>query len=107
VGYAFVGDDLVIGVGPKTLAAMSSPKAPLSGSPAYQAGIKAVPAPNGGLIFVNLPAVVSLAQNQGALSDPTVADRLKPFKAIAAAGAPGIDEKGVAHGRLYFVISGE
>jgi hypothetical protein len=106
-GYGFVGDDLVIGIGKGTLAAVASPKAPLSGSPAYQAGLKALPTPNGGLIFVNLPAVVSLAKSEGGLSDPTVADRLKPFKAITAAGAPGIDEKGVARSRLYFVISGE
>ncbi len=107
VGYAFVGDDLVIGVGPKTLAAIPSPKSPLSGSTVYQAGLKAVPAPNGGLMYVNLPDILTLAHAQGALSDPTVADRLKPFKAITAAGTPGIDDKGVAHGRLYVVISGE
>ncbi|MEI7645247.1 MAG: DUF3352 domain-containing protein [Chloroflexales bacterium] len=107
VGYAFIGDDLVIGVGPKTLTAAASPKAPLSGNPAYQVGLKAVPAPNAGLIFVNVPSIVSLSQQMGAFSDLTVADRLKPFKAITAAGAPGIDEKGVAHGRLYLVITGE
>ena len=108
VGYTFIGDDLVIGVGPKTLAAVSVPaKAPLSGIAAYQAGIKAVPAPNGGLIYVNLPNILTLAKSLDAFSDPTVEDRLKPFKAITAAGAPGIDDKGVSRGRLYFVISGE
>jgi hypothetical protein len=106
-GYAFVGDDLVIGVGKGVLSVVASPKAPLSGSPVYQTGLKAVPAPNGGLIFVNLPAVVSLSQSQGGISDPTMAERLKPFKAITAAGAPGIDEKGVARGRLYLVIAGQ
>lgn len=106
-GYGFVGDDLVIGVGPSALTAAAKPAAPLSGDTAYQAGLKALPTPNGGLFFINLPAVVSLAEEQGGLDDPEVADRLRPFKAITAAGSPGIDDKGVARGRLYFVISGE
>jgi len=106
-GYSFVGDDLLIGFGSQTMAAAASPAAPLSGSPAYQAGLKALPAPNGGLMFVNLPAVIGLAQDQGGLDDPTVADRLKPFKAITVAGAPGMDDKGVARGRLYLVINSQ
>ncbi|NNJ12312.1 DUF3352 domain-containing protein [Chloroflexales bacterium ZM16-3] len=106
-GYGFVGDDLVIGVGPITLAAAASPATPLSGDQAYQSGLKALPSPNGGLMFINLPTVVSLAQDLGGMSDPTVEDRIKPFKAITAAGAPGMDEKGVSRGRLYLVISGE
>ncbi|MBX0329599.1 DUF3352 domain-containing protein [Oscillochloris sp. ZM17-4] len=106
-GYGFVGDDLVIGVGPSTLAAAASPAAPLSGDQAYQAGLKALPAPNGGLMFVNLPAVLGLAQDLGGLDAPTVTDRLAPFKAITIAGSPGMDDKGVARGRLYLVISGE
>ncbi len=106
-GYSFVGDDLLIGFGSQTMAAAASPAAPLSGSPAYQAGLKALPTPNGGLMFVNLPAVIGLAQDQGGLDDPTVADRLKPFKAITVAGAPGMDDKGVARGRLYLVINSQ
>jgi hypothetical protein len=103
-GYGFVGDDLVIGIGPSTLEAAAKPATALSTNVAYQAGLKALPSPNGGLIFVNLPAVVNLVKKQG-VSDPKTTDRLAPFKAITAGGVPGMSDKGVTYGRLFLVIS--
>jgi hypothetical protein len=106
-GYAFIGDELVIGVGPKAMAAAASPSRPIDGQAAYKAGVAALPTPNAGMVFVNLPAVVELVQRQSDSLTPELAGRLKPFKAIAAAGSPGLDDKGTARARLYFVILAE
>ncbi|NTW00749.1 MAG: DUF3352 domain-containing protein [Oscillochloris sp.] len=106
-GYGFVGDDLVIGIGLKTLETVASPAKPLSGEPVYQLGTKVLPAPSASLMFVNLPSIVSLMEEQAAFDDPTVTERLKPFKAITGGVTPGIDDKGVSSGRLFFVISGK
>ncbi|NTV62428.1 MAG: DUF3352 domain-containing protein [Oscillochloris sp.] len=106
-GYAFVGDDLVIGFGHTALEQATKPTGALSTNSDYQTGTKVLPSPNGGLFFVNLPAVVDLVDQQGGLEDLSVKERLAPFKAITAGASPGINEKGVSFGRLFLVIAPE
>ncbi|EFO79900.1 hypothetical protein OSCT_2275 [Oscillochloris trichoides DG-6] len=106
-GYGFVGDDLVIGFGNTALEAAAAPTSNLSSNVAYQAGAKVLPNPNGGMLFINLPDMLAMAEEFGGMSDPEVTDRLAPFKAITAGGVPGMNDKGVTFGRLFLVISSQ
>ncbi|WP_129629602.1 DUF3352 domain-containing protein [Candidatus Oscillochloris fontis] len=104
-GYGFVGDDLVIAFGERALESAAAPTSTLSSNTAYQTSAKALPNPHGGMIFVNLPEVIAVAEEFGGISDPETTDRLAPFKAITAGGVPGMNDKGVAFGRLFLAIS--
>lgn len=106
-GYTFNNDELIIGIGVKTLEAAVDPATTIAENTAYQTGVKVIPNPNGGFIFVNLPAALSTAEEQMLISDEETMQRLEPFKAIVAGGAPGMSDKGVSYGRLFFVISAE
>jgi hypothetical protein len=106
-GFGFVGDDLVIGLGRSALEAAAAPAQTLSAAgDTYQPARQALPTPNGGMLFINMPAILTLAGDQDAL-DPETAARLQPLRAAAAAGSPGIDPDGIARGRLFFVVAGE
>lgn len=102
-GYGFIGDELVVGVGPRAMAAATGEGEALGGQADFQMVTKPLPAPNGGVFFANLGPLLDLAEEQGA--DPEAIDGLRPFTAIAAAGTPGLDEKGMSHGRLFITVA--
>ena len=102
-GFGFVGDDLVLGFGEAAMAAAVGEGADLAESAAYQAGLAALPSPNTGTMFVDVRAIVALAREQGGL-DAAAAERLAPFRALVAAGAPGLDERGVSRMSALLVI---
>lgn len=102
-GYAFVGEELAIGVGPGALAAAAGADARLDGEAAFKTAIRALPAPNSGAFYLSLAPILDLAEEQGA--DPEQLDGLRAFQAIAAAGSPGVDDKGIAHSRLFISVA--
>ncbi|NJN17723.1 MAG: DUF3352 domain-containing protein [Oscillochloris sp.] len=102
-GYGFVGNDLVIGFGANALAAASGSGANLSEQRAYQAAVGGLPSPNGGVLFIDLPAVRTLARDLDEL-DAEVEARLEPFRAIAAAATPGISDSGTTRATLLVLI---
>lgn len=102
-GYGFVGDDLVIGFGEAAMAAAAGEGDDLAGNPAYQAGVAALPSPNTGTMFIDVAALVALVREQGDL-DAAVVERLEPFRALVAAGSPGLDERGVSRMSALLVI---
>lgn len=105
-GYGFVGNDLVIGFGETALAASGGAGSALADNPAYKTAVAALPAPNTGTFFVDLGAIVKLGRETDNL-DAEVAERLAPFKALAAAANPSIDDKGIARFSLMVLIGEE
>lgn len=104
-GYAFVDDNFVLGVGPSALAAVAGADARLGDQQAFDEATTALPAPNGGMFYVAVPAVLDLLEAQG--MDAEDLDGLRPFQAIAAASSPGLDEKGLARSRLFISVAPE
>ncbi len=102
-GYGFVGDDLVIGFGENAMAAAAGEGGDLADQPAYQAGLAALPTPNTGTLFLDVRAMVEMGREMGGI-DAESAERLAPFRAVVAAGAPGIDDKGVSRVSALVVI---
>lgn len=106
IGYSVNGDEVVIALGEPALRAMSAAGPMLMDDAGYQAAVAALPAPNGGIIFLEMGELRALLE---AVDDTAAAAaaRLAPFQALVAAGALGTDPEGVARASLILVLAEE
>jgi hypothetical protein len=102
-GYGFVNETLVIGVGPAALAASADADTRLGDAQSFGTATTTLPDPNGGLLYVALPALLDMLEEQGMMDDEDRED-LRPFQAIAAASSPGLDDEGFARSRLFISV---
>lgn len=72
----------------------------------YQAAVAALPAPNGGVIYLEMGELRALLE-AGDDTAAAAAMRLAPFQALVATGAPGTDSEGVARASLILVLAEE
>lgn len=113
-GYSFVGDTLVIGVADEALNGAATGKdQPLTNTDAYKAVAANLPNPNGGISFINVPAVLTLLDSLGVTTDGSsksdeeaqALKALEPIKGIGFGGAPGVDANGLGKGRMFVYIT--
>lgn len=104
-GYAFLADELIISVGPGAMASAAGADERLDGEAAFKTATTSLPNPNGGMIYVAMPAVLDLAEELGTDSDSI--EGLRPFQAIAASGSAGLDDNGFARSRIFISVAPE
>jgi Protein of unknown function (DUF3352) len=108
-GYGFAGDELVIAFGNSSLEAAGGKDTPITDDASFKLVNGKLANPNGGVFYVNVTNAVEMADQMGVGREDTPEQQMfhkniKPIKALGIAGAPGIDEKGVARARLFLYI---
>ncbi|ACL26523.1 DUF3352 domain-containing protein [Chloroflexus aggregans] len=103
-GYGFNGNDLVIAVGRPAMEAAFGVEQKLSSVATYANALKAMPSPNGGVLYINLTAARRWFNQTNDPIDPELEQRLAPFTAITSSGTVGIDDRGVMRGTLLLSI---
>lgn len=107
LGYGFNGNDLVIAVGRPAMEAAFGAEQKLSSVATYANALKAMPSPNGGVLYINLTAARRWFNQMNDPIDPELEQRLAPFTAITSSGTVGIDDRGVMRGTLLLSIEPE
>ncbi|PMP74828.1 MAG: hypothetical protein C0184_14600 [Chloroflexus aggregans] len=104
-GYGFNGNDLVIAVGRPAMEAAFNAEQKLTSVTTYANGLKAMPSPNGGVLYINLTAARRwFNQMRNVPIDFELEQRLAPFTAITSSGTVGIDDRGLIRGTLLLSI---
>jgi hypothetical protein len=115
VGYAIVGEDLIIAFGNRSMqAAVNGSDSPITAEPRFQTVLDALASPNTGVFYADMAATLELFDTTGVSAEiPTdeelveaeeVRRNLEPLRALGGATQPALDETGVVHLRLFFYI---
>lgn len=109
-GYGFTPDDLVIAFGDQAIQLAGGAPAVITDDAAFQDVRGNLADPNGGMLYMDVEDMLRVsAENDFLPPDFATSDAgraVEPIRAVGAAGVPGLNERGVAHGRL-FVYFGE
>jgi hypothetical protein len=108
-GYGFVGDELVIAFGNTSLEAAGGKDTPITEDASFKLINGKLANPNSGVFFVNVTSVVDIVDQMGIGSDDSPEQEefrknIRPIKAVGLAAAPGLDDQGLAHARLFIHI---
>jgi hypothetical protein len=109
-GYGFAKDELVIAFGKGSLESAGGKDAPITDDASFKLIADKLPKSNSGVFYLNVTSAVELADQLGVGNEdsPEEAEfrkNVKPIKAIGLAAEPGLDQSGVARGRMFIYIN--
>jgi hypothetical protein len=109
-GYGFAKDELVIAFGKGSLESAGGKDAPITDDASFKLVTDKLPKSNSGVVYLNVTNAVELADQLGVGEEDTPEEaefrkNIKPIKAVALAAEPGLDQNGVARGRMFIYIS--
>ena len=103
-GYGFHGNTLWLALGPRALAAAGQGPT-LGGAKRFRTGTAGLPRPNAGVMYLDVHTCWhGFATLLPALATPQARAAFAPLGTVAAAGSPGIDAAGFAHGRAILTL---
>jgi hypothetical protein len=104
-GYGFVGDDLVIAFGEGTMeTAVNGGESPISGDARFQELLNNLPAPERGMVYMDIQKMAELAEDTGADVEEDVREGISSLQSLGMSGNPS-DNPGVIRARLFLYIA--